>query len=174
MQLTNAFAPLVRTTASIALAAGMVALASGLDTADAAGSTLVVTSGPLFGTWDLPQDVNTPGKATGTLKDQAGNPSFTLSAVLTELQTPALAFRLGTIDADLDDGSGAVFPQYGMFGDWTALSLIGTGTFSASMTRQHSPLGPVFLIGKAGGAFRDFPTFPNQAGAFAGRWQADI
>ena len=96
-----------------------------------------------------------------------------LDADLHEVATPALAFRIGTIDGDLDDGSGFAFPDYGITGDWVASSLFGAGTFNGLISRQLSPLGPVFLIGTTGGAFRDFPA-TQTAGAFLGRWQADV
>jgi|GEM_PF-3938082 len=166
---------LLHSTTSAALAAGLVFGAAAFDgtSADASASALVVKAGPLFGSWDLPADPSTPGSASGRLNEAPGVTTFTLDAELLETATPALAFRIETIAGDLDDGSGFAYPDYGLTGDWVATSLTGVGSFDAFVTRQVSPLGPVFLVGKAGGAFRDLPAAQGP-GAFTGRWQADV
>lgn len=141
---------------------------------DAAPAAPIQVVGRAYGLWDLPQDLASTGTATGSFRDVSGALVFTLDATLGEELTPALALRIGTIGGVLDDGSGFAWPRYELSGNWTAFSLTGQGTFNAFVSRQSSPSGPTFLIGTAGGRFRDFPLFPNQQGLFAGRWQATL
>ncbi|QDU83269.1 hypothetical protein Pla163_03670 [Planctomycetes bacterium Pla163] len=141
---------------------------------DAAPAPPMQVLGATFGLWDLPQDVGSLGVASGTIADASGATVFELKVSLEEIQSPALALRFGTIDGLLDDGSGLAWPRYEVSGDWTASSLIGRGSFKGTISRQVSPHGPTIPIGTIGGRFRDFPLFPNQDGAFAGRWQATL
>jgi hypothetical protein len=141
---------------------------------DAAPAPPLHVHGTVFGVWDLPQDLASPGVASGVLEDASGTTVFVLDATLDEIQSQALALRIGTIGGALDNGSGLAWPRYEMSGDWTALSLIGSGSYSAFLSRQSSPSGPTFLIGTAGGRFRDFPFLPNQPGASTERWQATL
>lgn len=132
----------------------------------------VVVSGKTFGDWDLPSG-GSAGFATGALQDGFGSTVFKMKAKLAELPSPSLSTRIGTLDGELDDGVPG-FPVYYVSGDWKATALTGSGSFSAVISRQFSPLGPVQLIGKMAGVFSDPPSFPNLVGKYKGEWKADL
>lgn len=134
----------------------------------------VVVGGKTFGKWDLPTNTSVAGFAEGALLDSGGATVFKMKAKLVETPSPALAIRLGTMNGVLDNGSGSFYPVYRVAGKWKAAALTGQGSFEATISVQRSPLGPVALIGKMAGKFKDPPSFPNQAGKYEGEWKADL
>ncbi len=137
-------------------------------------ASAVIVSGKTFGKWDLPANPSSAVLAEGALLDSSGATVFKMKAKLAETPSPSLSMRQGTMNGVLDNGSGSLFPIYGVSGKWKALALSGDGSFEAVITLQRSPLGPVAVIGKMAGKFSDPPSFPNQVGKYKGEWKADL
>lgn len=150
-----------------AITATLVALPSSAPLV-AAPAAVVATLGTASGAWSLPAPPNERGFVQGQLRDGAGNVLFRIDGSVTEAPTPALAIRIGSFQADLEDGSTAAWPRYRLYGEWTAVSLIGVGVFDAWVTVQFSPLSAVFPIGTMKGRFADVPN------TFDATWRANL
>lgn len=150
---------------------GIAALLVGALAATAAAK---LVSGKTFGKWDLPASTAVAGFAEGALLDSGGATVFKMKAKLAETPSPALSIRQGTMQGVLDDGSGGTYPTYAVQGKWQASAFTGVGSFEATISFQRSPLGPVVLIGKMAGKFKDPPSFPNQVGKYEGEWKAEL
>jgi len=151
-----------------ALTTSLVALPSSAPLVAAPAAAVVATSGSAGGAWTLPEPLVERGHLEGLMRDAAGNVLFRIDGNVLETPTPALAIRLGSFQADLEDGSPAAWPRYRLYGDWTAVALIGVGVFDAWVTVQFSPLSAVFPIGTMRGRFADVPN------TFAATWRASL
>jgi len=134
-----------------------------------AATVLVGVGGKTEGRWDLPTFWQ-PGSAAGVLYDQNGAAVFRMSAKVSESPSADRKTRVGTFSGSLDNG-GPVYPQYGVSGSWKAERATGAGGFDGVITKQISPLGPIAIVGKIVGDFKDSP---YQPGKYVGEWKADI
>lgn len=151
-----------------AITASIVLLPSSAPLVAAPAATVVPTLGSATGAWTLPTPPNERGHLEGHMRDAAGNVLFRIDGSVVETPTPALSVRFGSMQADLDDGSPAFWPRYRLYGEWSAIALIGVGTFDAWVTVQFSPLSAVFPIGTMTGRFADVPN------TFDATWRANL
>lgn len=151
-----------------AITATLVALPSSAPLAASPAAAPVPALGSASGAWSLPSPPSERGHVEGLMRDAAGNTLFRIDGSVTEAPTPALAIRIGSFQADLEDGSTAAWPRFRLYGEWTAVSLIGVGVFDAWVTVQFSPLSAVFPIGTLKGRFADVPN------TFDATWRANL
>lgn len=158
----------------LSLPAGALLVAAlGLFAFAPSASSLVksTTGGKTYGKWNLPAG-STGGWATGALLNQKGVTVFKMKAKLAESPSTSIKERNGTISGELYNGSPYPWPKFFVNGKWKS-SIYGVGSFEATIAMQVSPLGPVALIGKMAGKFKDDPS-PKVVGKYEGEWKAQL
>jgi hypothetical protein len=145
----------------------LIALGAGSMSHGEAQAGCTPGQGNTNGNWNLPPDgVGSTGFLRGRMVE-SGTAVYRFQATLSEVGSPCLACRQGGIVGTLDDGVGAP-DDYVVIGSWFGSFFGGVGGWQATV---FQPLGPALIpVGRMKGTFEDPRAFPDQVGAYLGRW----